>query len=103
LVNQLIKQLGKALANNMHFRGRSKHIALRMCFIQKLIQDRILNISNAPERDNVVYWKTNGKINNDLQCPTTVQTADIRTKALPRVPFDNFTDQLLGNKHVGDK
>jgi hypothetical protein len=20
------------------------------------------------ERDNVVYWKTNGKINNDLQC-----------------------------------
>jgi len=21
-----------------------------------------------PWRDNVVYWKTNGKINNDLQC-----------------------------------
>jgi len=23
------------------------------------------------ERDNVVYWKTNGKINNDLQCVYT--------------------------------
>jgi len=22
----------------------------------------------ARERDNVVYWKTNGKINDDLQC-----------------------------------
>ena len=30
-------------------------------------------ISDTPlltgmERDNVVYWKTNGKINDDLQC-----------------------------------
>jgi len=66
----------------MHFRGCSKHIALRVCFIKKLIQDGILNVK---------------------QCPTAVQTADIRTKALPRVPFENFADQLLGNKHVGDK
>ena len=28
-----------ALANHMHLRGRNKHIALRVCFIQKLIQD----------------------------------------------------------------
>jgi len=27
-----------ALANNMHLRGRSKHVALRVCFIQQLIQ-----------------------------------------------------------------
>ena len=71
-----------ALANNMHLRGRSKHIALRVCFIQKLIQDGIINCK---------------------QCPTAAQTADIGTKALPRVPFENFTDQLLGDKHVGDK
>ena len=30
-----------ALANNMHC-GRSKHIPLRICFVQKLIQDGIL-------------------------------------------------------------
>jgi len=71
-----------ALANNMHLRGRSKHIALRVCFIQKLIQDGIINCK---------------------QCPTAAQTADIGTKALPCVPFENFTDQLLGDKHVGDK
>jgi len=71
-----------ALANHMHLRGRSKHIALRVCFIQKLIQDGLINVK---------------------QCPTAAQTADIGTKALPRVPFENFTDQLLGDKHVGDK
>ena len=59
------------LANNMHFRGRSKHIALRVCFIQNLIQDEIINCK---------------------QCPTAAQTADIGTKALPRVPFEGFTD-----------
>ena len=62
-----------ALANNMLLRGRSKHIAVRVCFIQKLIQDGIINCK---------------------QCPTAAQTADIGTKALPRVPFENFTDQL---------
>ena len=65
-----------------HFRERSKHIALRVCFVQKLIQDGILNVK---------------------QCPRAVQTADIVTKALPCVPFENFTDQVLGDKHVGDK
>ena len=70
------------LAADMHLRGRSKHIALRVCFIQKLIQDGIINCK---------------------QCPTAAQTADIGTKALPRVPFENFTDQLLGDNHVGDK
>ena len=54
----------------------------RVCFIQKLIQNRLINIK---------------------QCPTAAQTADIGTKALPRVLLENFTDQLLGNKHVGDK
>ena len=51
-------------------------------FIQKLIQDGIYNVK---------------------QCPTAVQTADIGTKALPSVPFEYFTDQLLDDKHVGDK
>ena len=51
-------------------------------FIQKLLQDGLINVK---------------------QCPTAAQTADIGTKALPRVPFENFTDQLLGDKHVGDK
>jgi len=40
---------------------------------------------------------------NVKQCPTAAQTADIGTKALSRVQFENFTDQLLGDKHVGDK
>jgi len=71
-----------ALANNMHLRGRSKHVALRVCFIQQFIQDGIINAK---------------------QCPTAAQTADIGTKALPRVPFESFTDQLLGDKHVGGK
>ena len=71
-----------ALANHMHLRGRSKHITLRVCFIQKLIQDGLINVE---------------------QCPTAAQTADIGPQALPRVPLENFTDQLLGDKHVGDK
>jgi len=62
--SSLVKQLGIALANNMHFRGLSKQIALRVCFIQKLIQDGFLNVK---------------------QCPTAVQTADIGTKALPQL------------------
>ena len=37
------------------------------------------------------------------QCPTAAQIAEIGTKALPRVPFESFTDQLLGDKHVGGK
>ena len=55
-----------ALANHMHLRGRSKHIALQVCFIQKLIQDGLINVK---------------------QCPTAAQTADLGTKALPRVPL----------------
>jgi len=54
----------------------------RVCFIQNLIQNGLINVK---------------------QCPTAAQTADIGTKALPRVLFENFTDQLLGNKHVGEK
>jgi len=75
-----------ALANHMHLRGRRKYITLRVlrqvCFIQNLIQDGLINVK---------------------QCPTAAQTADIGTKALPCVLFENFTDQLLGDKHVGDK
>ena len=71
-----------ALANNMHVRGHSKHVALRVCFIQQLIQDGIVNAK---------------------QCPDAAQIADIVTKALPRVPFESFTDQLLGDKHIGGK
>jgi len=33
-----------AHANHMHLCGRSKHIALRVCFIQKLIQDGLINV-----------------------------------------------------------
>jgi len=54
----------------------------RVLFIQKLIQNGLINVK---------------------QCPAAAQTADIGTKTLPRVLFENFTDQLLGNKHVGDK
>jgi len=54
----------------------------RVCFIEKLIQDGLIN---------------------DKQYPTAAQTADIGTKALPRLLFENFTDQLFGDKHVGDK
>ena len=54
----------------------------RVCFIQKLIQNRLINVK---------------------QCPAAAQAADIGTKALPRVLFENFTDQLLGDKHVDNK
>jgi len=77
-----VKQCPTALADNMHLRGRNKHIDLRVCFIQKLIQDGLINVK---------------------QCPTAAQIADIGTKALSLVPFKTLTDQLLGDKHVGDK
>jgi len=54
----------------------------RVCFIQKLLQNGLINVK---------------------QSPTAAHTADIRTKALPRVLFEKITDQLLGNKHVRDK
>jgi len=31
-------------------------------------QNQSAQISTSEQRDNVVYWKPNGKINNDLQC-----------------------------------
>ena len=34
-----------------------------------------------------------------LQC----RLPDIGTKALPRLPFESFTDQLLRDRHVGSK
>jgi len=71
-----------ALAIDMHLRGCSKHVALHVYFIQQLIHDRIINAK---------------------QCPTAAQIAAIGTKALPRVPFESFTDQLLGDKHVDGK
>ena len=71
-----------ALAYTMHLRGRSKHIALRAWHIQKLIQDRLINVK---------------------QCRTAAQIADIGTNALHRVPLEIFADQFLGDKHVGDK
>jgi len=36
---------------------------MSVCRVFQLFFPWVLN----PERDNVVYWKTNGKINNDLQ------------------------------------
>jgi len=73
-----------AFANNMHLRGHSKHIALQVRFIQKVILDGLINIK---------------------QRPIAAQTAVIRSKVLPCVPFENFTDQLLDNKpeNVGKK
>ena len=68
-----------ASAHTMHFRGYSKSVVLHVCFIQQLVQDGIIIAK---------------------QCPTAVQIADIGT-ALPRVPFKSFSDQLLGDKHVG--
>jgi len=67
---------------NVHLRGRSKHVALCVCFIQQLIQDGIIRAK---------------------QCHTTVQIPDFGTKALPRVPFESFTDQLVSDRHVGSK
>jgi len=66
----------------MHLLGRSKQVVPRVCFIQQLIQDGIINAK---------------------QCPTAAQIADIGTKALSRVPFESFTDQLLGDKRIGSK
>jgi len=66
----------------MQLCGRSQHIALRVCFLQKPIQDGLISVK---------------------QCPTAGQIADIETHALPYVPLANFTDQLLGEKPVGDK
>jgi len=43
------------------------------------------------------------KTESSKQCPTAAQIVDIGTKALPRVPFESFTDQLLGDKHIGSK
>ena len=60
----------------MLLRERSRHVALRVCFIQSLIQDGIIK---------------------NKQCPTAVQM----TKALPREPFGPFINHLLGDKHVG--
>jgi len=74
-----------ALVNNMHLWGRSKHTAQSAC---------------------VLYSETRLRRNLKSQAmpqSTAVQIADIGTKALPRIPFENFPDQLLGNKHVGDK
>ena len=71
-----------ALANNMHLRGRNKHVAFCVYFIHQLIPDGIINAK---------------------QCLTAAQIADIGTKALPRVPFESFTDQLMGDKHIGSK
>jgi hypothetical protein len=71
-----------ASAHNMHLLGRSKQVVPRVCCIQKLIQDGIISAQ---------------------QCPAAVQVPDIGTKALPRVPFESFTDQLLSDRHVGSK
>jgi len=73
-----------ALSNKMHVRERSKHVTLCVCFIQQLIQYGIINAK---------------------QCPTAAQLADIETKGFSRwrVPFESFTDQLLGDKHIGGK
>jgi len=68
-----------ALANNMLFRSRSKHIAVWVCFIQIVNQDDLINVK---------------------QCTTAAQIADMRTKELPRTPFENFTDQPLSDRHV---
>ena len=66
----------------MHLLGRSKQVVPRVCFIQELIQDGIISAK---------------------QCPTAVRIPDIGTKALPRVPFESFADQLLSDRHVGSK
>jgi len=93
-----------ASAHNMHLLGRSKQVVPRVCVIQKLIRDGIISAQ---------------------QCPIAVQIPDIGTKALPRVPFELeiiidlpfgfpinniislpfefFTNQFLGDRHVGSK
>jgi len=62
----------------MHLYGRKKHMALGVCFIQKVIQDATLNNTGS-------------------------RITDIGTKALPRIPFEYITDQLLGDNQDADK
>jgi len=66
----------------MHLRGRRKHIALRLCLIQRFLQDGILNVK---------------------RCPTVVQTADVGTRLCLSYLLENLANQLFGDKHVGDK
>jgi len=73
-----------ALASNMHLRGRSKHIALRVCCIQKLIQDGILIV----KREAMPY------------CGANCRHMD---KDFTSCTFRKFTDQLPGDNHVCDK
>jgi len=37
-----------ASVHNVHLRGRSKQVAPRVCFIQELIQDEIINAKQCP-------------------------------------------------------
>jgi len=68
----------------MHLRGCSKHIALRVCFIQYLILDGLINVK---------------------QWPITAQIADIGNlnKRTASYTNANFTDQIFGDKHVATK
>ena len=66
------------MSDSMHVHGHSKDNVLRVCFIPKLIRGGILNAQ---------------------QCPTAVQTEDLGTKALPRLPFGNFTNEIFGSKN----
>ena len=64
----------------MHLRRCSKNVAFCVCRIQQFTQDGIINYK---------------------QCPFAAQIIDNETKALLRVPFKSFTDELLGTKYVG--
>jgi len=81
---KLLAQLDglQSLRQQCYIFRSSKHVALRVCFIEQLIQDGIISAN---------------------QCPTTLQIPDIRTKALSREPFKSLTDQLLSDRHVGSK
>jgi len=58
---------------NICYTGRLKG-EIKKEMIERIIEKRLIKRRGpcGSERDNVVYWKTNGKINNDLQCGSEI-------------------------------
>jgi hypothetical protein len=64
-----------ALANKVHLRNRSKHVGLRFCFVQRLIELGIISGEYNPSAD---------------------QHSDIGTKFVSENVFEHHTPYLLG-------